>query len=327
MHVVQVIDRVIPALKYGGTERVVWWLSRQLAAMGHTVTILASPGSFCNFASVLPLNPRKSLDEQVPEGADVIHLHDDRPSSNKIPTLRTFHGNARKGGSMSENTVFISADQARRHGGCVYVYNGLDLQEYGQPDWSTRREHLVFLAKAAWKVKNVKDAIYIARKAGRPLAVAGGYRLNFKMGFRFTLDPNARFLGMVDHAQKQKILNRSLALLFPVKWHEPFGLALIESLYYGNPVFGTPFGSLPEIVSAEVGFLSKSRSELIRQVRQLERFDRRGCHEYVGDRFSSKAMASNYLEQYEKVCNGRTLHENRPSWPDPEEPKYLPLDD
>ena len=327
MHVMQVINHVIPAVKYGGTERVVWWLSKKLAELGHRVTLLAPAGSSCDFATVLPLDPQKSLDAQVPDDVDIIHLHDDTQPSERTPTIRTFHGNMRKAGSMSENTVFISADQARRHGGSVFIHHGLDLQEYGPVDWSIPREHLVFLAKAAWKVKNVRDAIHIARKAGRPLAVAGGHRLNFTMGFRLTLDPNARFLGMVDHHHKQQVLNRSLALLFPVKWHEPFGLALIESLYFGNPVFGTPFGSLPEIVTDEVGFLSKSRNELIGQVRELERFDRRRCHEYVCDRFSSTVMAKNYLDLYEKVCNGENLHDQRPSWHDPAEPKYLPLDD
>jgi glycosyltransferase involved in cell wall biosynthesis len=326
MHIVQVINRVVPAVKYGGTERVVWWLSKKLAELGHRVTLLAPPGSSCGFATVLRRDPLQSLDAQVPDDADIIHLHDDTQPAEKTPTIRTFHGNIRKSGSMNENTVFISADQARRHGGNVFIHHGLDLQEYGPVNWNISREHLVFLAKAAWKVKNVRDAIYIARKARLPLAVAGGHRLNFSMGFRLTLDPNARFLGMVDHQRKQHILNRGLALLFPVKWHEPFGLALIESLYFGNPVFGTPFGSLPEIVTADVGFLSKSRNALIRQVKELEQFDRRRCHEYVCDRFSSTIMAKNYLGLFEKVCNGENLHDQRPAWSGTTGPKYLPLD-
>jgi glycosyltransferase involved in cell wall biosynthesis len=243
-----------------------------------------------------------------------------------LPTLYTFHGNAFAAGSMHQNTVFISADQARRHGGEVYVHNGLDTGEYGRPDWNISRRELVFLAKAAWKVKNVRDAIFIARKAGLPIAIAGGTRLNFKMGFRFTLDPNAHFLGMVDHARKIDILKRGLALLFPVRWHEPFGLALIESLYFGNPVFGTPFGSLPEIVTKDVGFLSASRSALIERLRHLEDFDRRRCHEYVCDRFNSELMASNYLKLYDQVCNGESLHAARPTWPDSTDSAFLKLE-
>ena len=326
MHILQVVDNVVPAVKYGGTERVVWWLSKKLVEMGHEVTLLAPPGSSCSFANVLPFDPATGLDGQIPEGIDVVHLHDDTAPPENTPSLRTFHGNARAAGSMHENTVFISANQAERHGGSVFIHHGLDTQEYGQPDWKLPRERLVFLAKAAWKVKNVRDSITIARKAGRPIWIAGGHRLNFTMGFRLTLDPNACFLGMVDHERRQYYLNRGLGLLFPVKWHEPFGLALIEALYYGNPVFGTPFGSLPEIVTDEVGFLSASRGELAGQIRELESFDRRRCHEYVCDRFSSEVMARNYLNLYERVCNGEILHPERPGWEEPEGPKYIELD-
>jgi len=327
MHVLQVLNHVIPAVRYGGTERVVWWLSRQLAGMGHEVTLLAPAGSSCSFARVLPHDASKPLAPQVPGDVDIVHIHDHRLPALSVPTIYTFHGNLFKVGSLHENTVFISANQAARHGGNVYVHNGLDLEEYGQPDWDAPREHLVFLAKAAWKVKNVRDSISIAREAGRTIAIAGGTRLNFKMGFRFTLDRNARFLGMVDHRQKIRILNRGLALLFPVRWHEPFGLALIESLYYGNPVFGTPFGSLPEIINQDVGFLSSSRGELVRQIRELEQFDRRHCHEYVCDRFNSARMAKSYLDIYERVCNGERLHEQRPQWPDSRDAAFLALDD
>jgi len=327
MHILQVLNHVIPAVRYGGTERVVWWLGKELDRMGHRVTILAPAGSSCPFGTVLELRPGVGLPSQVPGNVDVVHIHDHRLEAPGIPTLYTFHGNAFAAGSMHQNTVFISADQARRHGGAVYVHNGLDTGEYGRPDWSIPRRELVFLAKAAWKVKNVRDAIYMARKAGMPIAIAGGSRVNFKMGFRFTLDPNARFLGMVGHARKIDILNRGLALLFPVRWHEPFGLALIESLYFGNPVFGTPFGSLPEIVTEEVGFLSTSRSALIEGLGHLDDFDRRRCHEYVCDRFNSKVMAGNYLELYEQVCNGEPVHAVRPSWPDSRESAFLELED
>lgn len=327
MHVLQVLNHVVPAVRYGGTERVVWWLSKELDRMGHQVTLLAPPGSSCNFAGVLPYESSKPLGPQVPGDVDIVHIHNHRLPALAVPTIYTFHGNLFAAGSLHENTVFISANQAERHGGKVYVHNGLDLEEYGQPEWDAQREHLVFLAKAAWKVKNVRDSIAIARQAGETIVIAGGTRLNFKMGFRLTLDRNARFLGMVDHRRKTWILNRGLALLFPVRWPEPFGLALIESLYFGNPVFGTPFGSLPEIVNEDVGFLSASRSELVRQLRHLEQFDRRRCNEYVCDRFNSTRMAKNYVDLYDRVCNGERLHEQRPQWPDSRDAGFLALED
>ena len=92
------------------------------------------------------------------------------------------------------------------------------------------------------------------------------------------------FHGMVGDAEKFSILNGSEGLIFPVRWHEPFGLAVIESLYFGCPVFATPYGALPGMVPDEVGRLSPSRSELIEAVRS-DRFDRRACHEHARDDF------------------------------------------
>ena len=105
------------------------------------------------------------------------------------------------------------------------------------------RKHLHFLAKAAWRVKNVKGAIEISRRSHHKLIVMGGTRLNLKMGFRFTPDLHVKFYGMVGGEQKLSLLNQSKALLFPVLWHEPFGIAITESLYMGAAVFGTPYGS------------------------------------------------------------------------------------
>ena len=89
----------------------------------------------------------------------------------------------------------------------------------------------------------MKGAIRIAKNIPHAhLDVLGGYRLNLKMGFRFTLSPRIHFHGMVDNVEKQQIIQQSKGLIFPILWDEPFGLCLIESLYYGSPVFGTPEG-------------------------------------------------------------------------------------
>ena len=185
---------------------------------------------------------------------------------------------------------------------------------------------LLFLALASWKVKNVRGAFRIARRAGRPLAVVGGHRLNFNMGFRLTLDPNARFHGVIGGERKNRIINRSSALLFPVRWHEPFGVALIEALYFGCPVFGTPYGSLPEIVIPEVGVLADSESELARRLADVGQFDRHRCHQYVCDEFSAGLMTKRYLALYERVLNGESLHDHEPVTLDRGESGLLPME-
>ncbi|MCS6766330.1 MAG: glycosyltransferase [Candidatus Protistobacter heckmanni] len=202
----------------------------------------------------------------------------------------------------------MSADHARNHGARAFVHNGMDPRGYAQPDFEARGGTFVFLAKAAWKVKNVRGAIRTARLAGAPLEVLGGHRLNFKMGLRLTLDPNAHFHGMVGDAEKNRWLRGARGLLFPVRWPEPFGIAVIESLYFGVPVFGTPYGSLPELVGAEAGALATGAAELAEAARAAERFDRRAVHAYWSERFTAQRMARKYLTYYEQILAGEQLH-------------------
>jgi glycosyltransferase involved in cell wall biosynthesis len=314
-------DNILPAAKYGGIERIVWWLAKQLSSRGHGVTLLAPPGSRCPFARVVIRDSRLPLAEQVPADVDIVHLQGCAAGPFHKPTIITFHGNAQPGAQFDRNTVFISRNQAERHGGSVYVHNGIDPDEYGKPDLDANRKHLLFLAKAAWKVKNVTGAIQIARQARRRLAVVGGHRVNFNMGPRITLDPNVRFYGMVGGERKNRLLNEASALLFPVVWHEPFGVAVIEALYFGCPVFATKWGALPEIVRPEVGVLSNSHSELISRLADVEQFDRRLCHEYVCDQFSARIMTDRYLELYQRVLDGETLHAKPPVFADTTQPK------
>jgi glycosyltransferase involved in cell wall biosynthesis len=145
------------------------------------------------------------------------------------------------------------------------------------------------------------------------------------MGIRLTLDPNVRFHGVIGGERKNLIINHSSALVFPVRWHEPFGIAMIEALYFGCPVFGTPYGSLPEIVIPEVGVLADSESELARRLGDIGQFDRRRCHQYACDEFSAELMTRRYLALYERVLNGESLHDHEPVTSDGSDPKPLPL--
>jgi glycosyltransferase involved in cell wall biosynthesis len=112
---------------------------------------------------------------------------------------------------------------------------------------------------------------------------------------------------MVGGSEKFRLLRGSKGLVFPVRWPEPFGLAITESLYFGCPVFGTPYGSLPELVTTEVGVLSNKKEELASAIRHAA-FDRKTCHEYARDRFNARIMAEAYLTRYERVLNGEHLN-------------------
>lgn len=309
MHILIFFGGIIPAVKYGGTERVIWGLGKALKRQGHRVTYLVGEGSQCDFAPVFIYDPSRPLREQIPAGVDLIHLHQSLAEELDRPYVYTEHTNGAGDALLPLNTIFISRDQARRYGGATYVHNGLEWDEYGTPDWGAERSYFHFLGNAAWRVKNVRGAIDVVRgMPGERLVVLGGTRLNFKMGFRLTLSPKIRFAGMVGGEEKLKWLAKSKGLVFPVRWHEPFGLAIVESLYFGAPVFGTPYGSLPELVIPDVGFLSCSCSELRRAAETAGGYSRQRCHEYARETFSSDRMAAGYAACYERVLNGETLN-------------------
>lgn len=327
MHILLVNNTRIPALQYGGTERVIWWLGKALIKAGHHVSYLVLPGSSCSFAPVYPFNPSLPFMEQVPKnkGIDIIHLNHGVHGEITLPYIMTLHGNVNTQTPLDLNTVFVSQNHAERFGSSVYVHNGIDPDDYGTPKFNNPRPYLHFLGDAAWRVKNVKGAIQVARKAKWPLHVIGGKRFNFNQGIRITLDRHVRFHGMKGGNEKNSILQHSAGLVFPVRWHEPFGLALVESLYFGCPVFGTPYGSLPEIVSKHVGFLSADSEELARAIQDITDFDRKACHDHVVSKFSATNMMQGYLKNYEKVLNGHTLNTLPPVLKEIQYEKFLPF--
>ena len=325
MHVLIVHNGILPVLRYGGTERVLWYLGKELATMGHRVSLLVKRGSSCDFGEVRFINPALPLSSQIPETVDVVHFNNSPPAEAiDKPYIVTMHGNRNDEAEFHPNTVFVSKNHAERYGSNSFVYNGLDWDDYGQPDWNTARNYFHFLGNAAWRVKNIQGAIKVATSVqNEKLYVLGGYRLNLKMGFRLTLHPRVRFFGMVGGQRKLSLLMHSKGLIFPVRWHEPFGLALIESLYFGCPVLGTPYGSLPEIVHSEVGFLSASSHELAQALKDIKQYSPKHCHEYARDCFNSKVMALAYLEKYNTVLNGKDLNSAPPKLQQRQNTKFL----
>lgn len=324
LHIVIELNAKIPAIKYGGTERVVWDLGKALTEKGHRVTFLVAKGSYCDFADVKILDNEIGLAAQIPKDADVVHLNAHYQHDVSKPYLITIHGNPSFDTILDQQSVFVSRNHAERYGSSSSVYNGLDWRNYPAPNLKAAKSGFHFLGKAAWKVKNLKGAIQITKKAGGRLNVLGGYRFNFKMGWRFTFDTHVSFKGMVDNQQKAKYLQKSKGLIFPVLWNEPFGLALIESLYYGCPVFGTPYGSLPEIISKDYGFLANQEDELVKAIENIHQYDAEKCHQYAKEKFSASAMADEYLKLYEKVINGEELNKTNPQLKEKNQTRFLP---
>ncbi len=307
MHVLIANNTVIPTKDYGGTERIIWWLGQELVKLGHEVSYLVSKGSSCPFAKqVLALDDRP-LEEQIPVDVDVVHLNFQISEPIKKPYVITYHGNY-SDKPFDINTIYVSRNHALRNGSECYVYNGINIEDYGSVNFNQKRRHLLFLAYAKRPEKNLKDCIHIAFQAKEKLAVVGGKRRFDQNGCAWW----AKYYGMIGGDLKNKVLGESKALLFPVLWHEPFGIAIIEAMYFGSPVFATTYGSLPELVSSQQGLLSNSRSELIRAVKNIGQYNPRLIHQYVCDNFNSKKMTQDYLKKYEIVLNGGTLNKTPP---------------
>jgi glycosyltransferase involved in cell wall biosynthesis len=306
VHVALYFNGRLPVRDYGGSQRVVLWLAQGLAELGHTVSLLAPHGSACPHARVVSLDPSAirapgfDLTPSIPSGADLLHLHAPFARSPAVPHLFTWHGNARPGETVPPNVVFLSASHARRHGRTAFVYNGLDPASYrfqaGKADYD------LFLGRLH-AVKGYRWAIEGARRAGRRLVIAGGWRPSLRRGIRY--------VGKVGGKRKIELLAGARCLWMPALWDEPFGLTLIEALASGTPVLGTHRGALPEIVSAETGALGDSVEELAALRPALDRIDPAACRARVERHFTHQVMAGEYLRMYEGLLARGELPEGR----------------
>ena len=194
-------EAVLPALKYGGTERVLWDLGYELTKMGHEVTYIVPGESRLEFGNKIPLETVdfRSLDRSK---LDVLHFHSRFPGEENVqlPYVITLHGNPNVQDPLNRNTIFVSENHAERFDSKSFVYNGLNWDNYIQPDLKSKRDRFHFLGKGAWRVKNLKGAIDVILKTPKErLDVLGGVRFNFNMGVRLTFSPRVRFHGMVDN--------------------------------------------------------------------------------------------------------------------------------
>lgn len=327
MNIVLYHNAIIPPLAYGGTERVIYWLAKGLVHLGHQVTLISREGSFIPGIHHIGLNPKNQAAWQImiPAQTDIVHLHATPLEFPRQPFLITIHGNGQPGERFHSNTVFLSMRHAANHGSKYFVYNGIDPADYfsaggitdGTVEDGIREEYLVFLAKASWKVKNLKGAIEVARAARLPLEIMGNQPFSLgsliaKLLALAGLRRQLSYHGMANDEMKQKILKKAKGLLFPVRWHEPFGLAVLEALASGCPVFGTPYGALPEIITPKTGFLSDKSSALVEAIKNHS-FSSKDCRARVTEKFTHLHMAQNYLNYYDEILrHGKLDHGAKP---------------
>jgi glycosyltransferase involved in cell wall biosynthesis len=311
MNIALLHHRRLPVQGYGGTERIVEWLARGLAELGHAVTLIGPEGSRVPEARLVPASARALADPELdprpllPPGIDVLHAHRPLLARPGLPLLWTMHG-VPTGGVYPPNAVCLSAHHAVRCGVTAYVHNGLDPREYRfEP---RKGDYDLFLGRLH-SAKGWRWAVRGARAAGRRIVVAGGWRPVLRRG--------VRVVGTVDGERKRDLLAGAACLWMPARWDEPFGLTLIEAMASGTPVLGTRRGALPEIVTPDVGALGDTLEELVALRPGIATIAAEACRARVEQHFTHVAMAERYVAVYRRVVESGTVSESdRPLTPD-----------
>jgi glycosyltransferase involved in cell wall biosynthesis len=308
MHIALYTHSRLPVRGYGGTQRVVVWLARGLAELGHRVTLLAPSGSRVPEANLVGLDlmeirrPAFDLTVLLPSSVDILHTHAPLAMAPSHPHVFTLHGNRRPGSSAAANTIFLSADHARRHGRTAFVYNGADPSEY---IFRTRKTGYDLFLGRLHSIKGYRWAVEGAKRSGKQLIIAGGWRLSLRRSLRY--------VGSVDGGRKAELLANADCLWMPALWDEPFGLTLVEAMMSGTPVLGTRRGALPEIVSPEVGALGDTLEELVDLRPSIAHCDPQACRSRAEGWFSHTRMAEEYVRMYRHYLATQELPVGRPT--------------
>jgi glycosyltransferase involved in cell wall biosynthesis len=330
------LAEAVPPKLYGGTERVVFWLTEELVEIGHEVTLFAS-GDSATSAKLESCSPKAlRLDRNSPEPMlvyaamlarvaeladqfDVIHAHIDWvhiPLLRRmgVPFLTTLHGRLDHPalgsfcGGCFAGAPFVSISQAQRmplqqaHW-VGTVYHGLP-RNLLTPSFAPKG-YLAFLGRIT-EEKGPETAIHLARAAGIPLKIAAKIGRAERSYFAQRIKPlidgkEVEFVGEIDEAHKTEFLGNAAALLFPICWPEPFGLVMIEAMACGTPVVAFRCGSVPEVVEDGITGYVVEPDDGLSAIHRAERLDRRIVRNRFEERFTARRMAEDYVRLYEKV--------------------------
>jgi glycosyltransferase involved in cell wall biosynthesis len=341
----------VPPRLYGGTERVVSYLSEELVRQGHEVTLFASGDSMTSARlaactdQAIRLNP--AVQDHIPHymimldklrrGAhlfDVMHFHIDAlhfPLFRDLAarTITTLHGRQDLPDLLPLYRAFpemplVSISGAQRGPIAAAnfartIYHGLPV-DLLTPNYQPRGGYLAFLGRIS-REKRPDRAIAIANALGLPLKIAAKVDKADEAYFREVIAPlldrpGVEFVGEINDRDKTRFLGNALALLFPIDWPEPFGLVMIEAMACGTPVLGFRCGSVPEIIDDHVtGRVVATVDEAIATLSQVIRLDRRAVRRRFLERFSAPRMAADYLDVYQGVnrsAKSGVVHINPP---------------
>jgi len=326
----------VPPTAYGGTERVVSYLTEELVRQGHDVTLFAS-GDSRTAARLVPGVPQAlRLDPsiidpiahqileiervaQMADEFDVIHWHLDYfhfPLSRRlgVPRLTTLHGRLDMPDLQplyaefsDEPLISISNDQRAPLPNANWVetiHHGMPPDELA-PNYEPG-QYLAFLGRISPE-KRADRAIEVARRAGIPLKIAAKVDDVDRPYFEEHIEPlleadHVDFIGEIGPDDKGDFLGHAHALLFPIDWAEPFGLVMIEAMACGTPVVAYRSGSVPEVITdGESGYIVETIDEAVEAVGRLHEISREGCRASFETRFTVERMGRNYVEVYQRL--------------------------
>jgi len=336
MRIAQVapLHEAVPPKFYGGTERVVSYLTDALVDMGHEVTLFASGDSVTKAKlravwpralrldpSIRDINAPHALQlEYVRRHAhefDVLHFHlDYMPfsifSQMDVPFVTTLHGRLDLPEleplfrTFSKVPVISISDSQRlplQHANWVNtIYHGLP-EDLLTPQPNTEPEYLAFLGRICPE-KRPDLAIEIAAESGLPLKIAAKVDRADQEYFRSIIEPllsqaDVEFVGEINEARKPEFLSGAKALLFPIDWSEPFGLVMIEAMACGTPVIAFNRGSVPEVIDHGVtGYICEDVQDAVAALQRIDDLSRAEVRAQFELRFCAKTMAGKYVETY-----------------------------
>ena len=332
----------VPPKYYGGTERVVSYLTEELVRQGHDVTLFASGDSVtrarlvpvCEHALRLDRSCQDQLAHHVrlvdmvcehTRNVDLVHYHIDYlhyPVSKRrrVPHATTLHGRLDLPDLAALYRHFrrmpvISISDAQRQplpwlNWQATVYHGLPEDGYQFREGSG--QYLAFLGRISPE-KSPDRAIEIAKRAGLPLRIAAKVdardRDYFEQKIRPLLNhPRVDFIGEIGERDKNEFLGEAMALLLPIDWPEPFGLVVIEALACGTPVVAWPRGSLPELIEdGATGFLVDSVEAAAEAAGRCLSLNRHRCRQAFEQRFTAARMATDYVKVYQRLAAAQAM--------------------
>jgi glycosyltransferase involved in cell wall biosynthesis len=343
----------VPPRLYGGTERIVSYLTDELVQLGHEVTLFASADSVTAAQLVGCAATALRLDSNIRDPIpyymlmldrvralagefDILHFHIDQfhfPLFHQMAgrTVTTLHGRQDSPdlkplylGFSEMPLVSISNAQRRPIANANFVatvHHGIPANLH-TPVYNPRGGYVAFLGRISPE-KRPDRAIAIARTLGIPLKIAAKVDKVDEAYFREAVapllgDPGVEFIGEIDERSKTKFLGEARALLFPIDWPEPFGLVMIEAMARGTPVLAFRQGSVPEIIDPGVtGAVVDTVDEAVFTLPHVMALDRHAVRRRFEERFSATRMATDYAALYRSLLGQRSVSERERTVPLP----------